>query len=173
MFRRKFSSRKKFSRWIKNAAGIVITAVTISNGLVEIGNTVDALPLFQKVAIYEHTNLPKGSYTVEYELKSEDTEEQDLSYFRTIYVIGYTAVTVENPVEIGTLLALKKAIESEEYVLLSSKKDSVVSIAIKQPSDPIALEKLIEKLKVSRAFFTIDNGSGYVEMSYSGGRQLS
>jgi hypothetical protein len=41
-----------------------------------IGNTVDALPLFQKVAISEHTNFPKGSYTVEYELKSKDTEER-------------------------------------------------------------------------------------------------
>ena len=173
MLRRKFTSRTKFSRWIKSTAGIVITAVTISNGLVEIGNTVDALPLFQKVAMSEHTNLPKGSYTVEYKLKSEETDEEDLSYFRTIYAIGYTAVTVENQVEIGTLPALKKAIESEEYVLLSSQDDLAVSIAIKQPSDPIALEKLIEKLKASKAFFTIDNGSGYVEISYSDGRQLS
>lgn len=173
MLRRKFTSRAKFSRWIKSAAGIVITAVTISNGLVEISNTVDALPLFQKVAMSEHMNLPKGSYTVEYKLKSEETEDQDLSYFRTIYAIGYTAVTVESQVEIGTLAALKKAVESEEYVLLGSQEEPAVSIAIKQPSDPVALEKLIEKLKASRAFFTVDNGSGYVELSYSGGKQLS
>ena len=91
MLRRKFTSRAKFRRWLKSAAGIVITAVTISNGLVEIGNTFDSLPLFQKVAMSEHTNLPKGSYTVEYELKSEETEDQDISYYRTIYAIGYTA----------------------------------------------------------------------------------
>jgi hypothetical protein len=76
-------------------------------------------------------------------------------------------------VEIGTLPALRKAIETEEYVLLGSQAEPAVSIAIKQPSDPIALEKLIEKLKASKAFFALDNGSGYVELTYSDGRQLT
>ena len=173
MHKKEFSSRTQFKRWIKRAAGIVITAMTISNGVVEINSSMNTFKLLQKVAASEHAPLPTGKYTVEYQHISQEPNDDDISFTGTIVAIGYTAVTADEYVEIGTLPALKQAITNEEYVLLSSKKEPAVSIAIKQPDDPLALEDLIEKLKATNALFIVDNGSGYIEHVYNNGHQLT
>jgi hypothetical protein len=45
-------------------------------------------------------------------------------------------------------------------------------VIIKQPTDPIALDELINRLKASRALFSIENGSGDMELNYFNGKKL-
>lgn len=167
--KKRFTSRRKFQDWVKRTAGIVFVAISCSGSIAKVQSNIGSTSLVRAAVTSPHFKFPKGTYEVEYISVSESNE--DVAYSRTIFALGYSAKTANSNIEIGDHQKLLEAVQGEEYFLLSDNSERTLSI-IKQPNDPVALDSLINNLKKSRAFFSIENGSGYMELNYFNGKKI-
>lgn len=164
----KSMSRFELRVWLKRAVKVVVVSISLAGGVSELKAQSDSLTLLKSAAASK-VFFPKGRYIVEY-LPNSDIEEeveQELALIKTIVAVSYSARLKVNDVDIGDTEILKKIIADEDYFFISHKDERVLSVVIKQPDSPDDLVNLVKKLQESRiAFFSIENGSGYMLDNY-------
>lgn len=162
--KKKFS-RAKLLKWLKSAAGITLLSISFGNSVsTVVSNTTS--PRFVAQAMEKRLDaFPKGTYIVKYERSSEDEEQEDIPYSKTIWAMAFDA----NLARGGKILNLSMMIsELGDFDYVVSSNDNrgayqLTSILVKQPEDPLELESLLITLNKHASFVSVEDGSG--EMS--------
>lgn len=162
-------SRNELLEWLRTAANITFITISLSNNVSSVIANVSSPSFVAKSMEQMPYAFPEGQYVVEYE-DIESTDEQDkLPYTKTIFAMGFDANLVGG-YKIFNLTYLLSDISEYEYVVTSTKSTEaykLVSIFVKQPENPLELDKLLMTLNKYASLVTVGDGSKLINLANS------
>ncbi|MDO6488220.1 hypothetical protein Q4503_10945 [Colwellia sp. 6_MG-2023] len=162
-------NRNELLEWLRAAANITLLTISLSNNVSSVISNVSSPSFVAKTMKEMPYAFPKGKYIVEYE-DIESTDEQDkLPYTKTIFAMAFDA-SIVGGYKIFNLTYLLSDISEYEYVVTSTKlKEAykLVSIFVKQPENPLELDKLLMTLNKYANIVTVGDGSNLINLANS------
>jgi len=166
--KKKFS-RSKLVKWLKSAVGISLLSISLGNNISTVMTNTTSPQFLAQTMEQRLDSFPKGNYIVEYERNTEEDEQDDIPYSKTIWAMAYDANLARGG-KILNLTSLLTKIGDFEYIVSSTKDTGAynsTSIFVKQPENPLELEELLVTLNRYASFVTVEDGSGEITSTNS------
>lgn len=161
--KRKFS-RAKLLSWLQSAANVTLLSISLINNVSSVVTNVSSPSFVAKSMEKRIEAFPKGRYIVEYKYSESNDEQDNIPYTKTILAMAYDA-NLTSGSKILNLSSLLPKIGDNEYIVTSSKDTGaykLVSVFVKQPENPLELEKLLKTLNEHATFVSVEDGSGLI-----------
>lgn len=159
--KKKFS-RAKLLKWLKSAVGVTLLSISLGNNVSTVMTNTTSPQFVAKAMEQRIAAFPKGTYIVKYKLSSDENEQDDIPYSRTVWAMAFDA-NVARGGKILNLSSMLLEISDYEYVVTSNNDTGaykLTSIMVKQPEDPMELGVLLNTLNKHASFVSVEDGSG-------------